>query len=100
MCYLLTEEQSHPACQILQRHSVKLSLQTLPVETLYTEGVISKETFDEVESSGGSLIDGPLRTLFSTVSEDPNKLRVFGSVLLQSEDTVHVGNDILKEYGK
>ena len=67
---------------------------------LYTEGVISKEIFDEVESSGGLLTDVPLRALSDTVSEDPNKLRVFGTVLLQSKDTVRVGQDILKEYGK
>ena len=69
-------------------------------QTLYTEGVISKETFDEMERSGGQLTACPLRALSDTVSEDPNMLRVFGSVLLQSEDTVRVGQDILKEYGK
>lgn len=72
----------------------------LPVETLYTEGVISKETFNEIKSSGGLLTDVPLRALSDTVSGDPNKLRLFGSVLLQSKDTVRVGNDICKEYGK
>ena len=69
------------------------------IQTLYTEGVVSKETFDEMKRSGGQLTAGPLRALSDTVSEDPNMLRVFGSVLLQSEDTVHVGQDILKEYG-
>ena len=69
-------------------------------QMLYTEGVISKETFDEVESSRGSLTDGPLRALSSTVYEDPIKLRDFASVLLQSEDTVVVGNDILRDYCK
>lgn len=67
---------------------------------LYTEGVISKETFDDVESLKGSLTDGPLRALSSTVFEEPNKLRDFASVLLQSEDTVAIGNDILRDYGK
>ena len=70
------------------------------IQTLYTEGVISKETFDEMERSGGQLTAGPLRALSDTVSEDPNMLRVFGSVLLHSEDTVQVGQDILREYGK
>ena len=81
----------------------KLALSSLPTEvthTLLTEGVITKETFYEVERSGGLLANGPLRTLSSTVSKDPNQLKVFGSVLLQSEDTVHVGQDILKEYSK
>ena len=81
----------------------KLAPSSLPTEvthTLLTEGVITKETFYEVERSGGLLANGPLRTLSSTVSKDHNQLRVFGSVLLQSEDTVHVGQDILKEYSK
>ena len=64
---------------------------------LYTEGVISKKIFDVVESSKGSLADGPLRALSDTVSDDPNKLRVFSTVLLQSKDTVRVGQDILEE---
>ena len=70
------------------------------VQTLYTEGVISKEIFDVVESSRGSLADGTLKALSSTVSDDPNQLRVFSTVLLQSEETVEVANDILEEYGK
>ena len=67
---------------------------------LCTEGVISKETFDEIQSSGGLLTDIPLRALSDRVSEDPNMLRLFSSVILQSEDTVRVGQDILREYGK
>ena len=89
-----------PARLVLYKHSTNLTQMALPVETLYTEGVISKETFNEIKSSGGLLTDIPLRALSDTVSEDPNKLRVFGAVLLQSEDTVRVGQDILKEYGK
>ena len=95
--------QKEVIIQILQHYSEILSKLTLPVEivqTLYTEGVISKETFNEVQRSGGSLTDGPLRTLSSTVSDDPNQLRVFSTVLLQSEETVRVANDILEEYGK
>ena len=67
---------------------------------LYTEGVISKEIFDEIQICGGFLTDNPLRALSGTISEDPNILRVFSTVLLQSKDTVHVGQDILKECGK
>ena len=40
----------------------------IPMEVsklLCTEGIISKETFHEVESSGGSLSDSPLRILFT-----------------------------------
>ena len=70
------------------------------IQTLYTEGVISKEIFDEVEKSGGYLAEGPLRVLSSTVSKDPNQLAVFASVLLKSEETVRVAKDTLKDYGK
>ena len=100
MSYLHKTVQKEVIIQILQDHSEVFSKLILPVEvvqTLYTEGVISKETFDDVEKSRGLLTDGPLRALSSTVSKDPNQLRVFGSVLLQSRDTVHVGQDILEE---
>ena len=67
---------------------------------LYTERVISKETLDEVNRLGGVLGDGPLRALCTTVSENPGKLKSFASVLLKSEQTVLIGQDILKEFGK
>ena len=67
---------------------------------LYTEGVISKETYDEIEQSGGLLADGPLRALSSTVTKEPSQLRVFASILLKSKETVHIGKDTLNDYGK
>ena len=67
---------------------------------LYTEGVISKETLDKVNSLGGVLDDGPLRTLCATIYEDPNKLRILASILLKFEQTVSIGQDILEEYSK
>ena len=82
--------------QILQNFSERLSQVTLPVEMLYTEGVISDETFDEVQRSNIS----PLRALSGIVSDNPNQLRTFSTILLQSEDTVQIGQEILKEYGK
>ena len=88
---------------MLQKHSDRILQLTLPLEIvqmLYTEGVISKETLDEVTRLGGVLGDGPLRALHTTVSEDLNKLKVLGSVLLKCEQTVTVANDILKGYGK
>ena len=100
MNIFLFQDQSS---KVLQKCSARLSKLVLPMEVtqiLYTEGVISKETFDEIQSSGGLLTDIPLRALSDRVSKDPNMLRVFGAVLLQSKDTVHVGNDILREYGK
>ena len=88
---------------MLQKHSDRILLLTLPVEIvqmLYTEKVISKETLNEVNRLGGVLGDGPLRALCTTVSEDASKLKLFASVLLKSEQTVPVAKDILKEYGK
>ena len=101
--YLLTDELSTPVCQMLQRHSDRISPLILPVEIvqmLYTERVISKETLDEVNRLGGVLGDGPLRALCTTVYEDPSKLKLFASVLLKSEQTIPTAKDILKEYGK
>ena len=94
---------STSAYQVLWKHFHRHFLISLPTDaslTLHTEGVISKETFNEVERSGGLLANSSLRALSSAVSEDPNRLRFFTNVLLQSEDTVCVAKDILKEYGK
>ena len=100
---LTTEESFTPACQMLQQHTDRLSPLILPVEIvqmLYEERVISKETLDEVNRLGSVLGEGPLRALCTTVSKDPNILKVFASVLLKSEETVQIAKDILKEYGK
>ena len=94
---------STQARQTLQKFSGRLSSLSLPVDvvqTLYKEKVIPKETLDEVIGLGGVLGDGPLRTLYTTVSEDPNMLAIFANVLLMSEQAVPVAKDILKEYSK
>ena len=101
--HFIIEGLSTSACQMLQKHSDRILPLTLPVEIvqmLYTERVISKETLDEVNRLGGVLGDGPLRALHTTVSEDPSKLKLFASVLLKSEQTILIGQDILKEFGK
>lgn len=67
---------------------------------LFTEGVISKETFNELKMSGGSLVDSSLRSLRSAVSTNYYKLKVFASILLQSRETAQVARDILEEYSK
>ena len=67
---------------------------------LYTEEVISKEIFDELDRSRGFLTDGALKALSSVVYEDPNNLRVLCTILQQSEETVCVATDMLREYGK
>lgn len=95
--------QKKIATQILQNHADSLSELVLPMEvaqTLYTEGVISKDTLDEIESLDGSLTDCPLIALSNTVSNDPNQLKLFTSILLQSKETVLIGEDILRECGK
>ena len=92
-----------PACQMLQKHSHRISPLTLPVEIvqmLFKEKVISKETLDEVNKLGSVLGDGPLKALCTTVYENPDKLEAFASILLKSKQTVLIGQDILKEYGK
>ena len=68
------------------------------LQLLYTERVISKEIFDEIEKSGGSLTDSSLGALHTTLSENPNQLKVFFSILLRSKDTVHVGKCALTKY--
>ena len=96
-------EFSTPACQMLQKHTDRLSSLTLPVEIvqmLHTERVISKETLDEVNRLGSVLGEGPLKTLCATVYEDPNKLKKFTSILLKSEEVVQIAQDILQEYSK
>ena len=95
--------QKEVLCRLLQKHSESLLQVVFPMETvwkLHKEGVISKEALDQLEGSGGLLTDDSLRALSSTVSEDPNQLKVFSTVLLQSEDTIHFAKDILKEYSK
>ena len=101
--FVCTIVQKEVVTSILQKHTKCLSLLILPtkiVRMLYTEEVISMETLNEMERSGGLRTDHSLRALSNTVSEDPNKLRILASVLLQSEETVHVGQVILKEYSK
>ena len=94
------KELSDPCSQILQRYSDRLSQIVVPAELLYTEGVITKEMFDELESLGGYLVNGAFRALRSTVYKDHNMLKVFASTLLKSEATVSIGNNIIKDYGK
>ena len=96
-------EFSTPACQMLQKHTDRLSSLTLPVEIvqmLHAERVISKETLDEVNRAGGVLGEGPLKALCTTVCEEAKKLKKFASILLKSEEVVQIAQDILQEYSK
>ena len=93
-------EYSNPACQILQKHSDRLSQVAVPFELLYTEGVITRETSEEIEMLGGYLINGPLRSLCNAVYKDHDVLKRFASILLKSEDTVSLAQDILNDYSR
>ena len=98
------KELSVPACRVFQVYSGSLQQITLPkelIQRLYTEGFISKETLQEVDTTEGSSLSGSLlRSLRSTLAKDPNKLRAFATVLIQSEKTQDIGRNILKESGK
>ena len=93
-------EYSNPACQILQKYSDRLSQVAVPFELLYTEGVITRDTSEEIEMLGGYLINGPLRSLCKSVYKDHAVLKRFASILLKSEDTVSLAQDILNDYSK
>ena len=78
----------------------RLSQVAVPFELLDTERVITRETSEEIEMLGGYLINGPLRSLRNAVYKDCDVLKRFASVLLQSEDTVSLAQDILNDYSK
>ena len=93
-------EYSNPACQILLKYSDRLSQVAVPFELLYTEGVFTRETSEEIEMLGGYLINGPLRSLRNAVYKDHDVLKRFASILLKSEDTVSLAQDILNDYSR
>ena len=64
---------------------------------LYTEKVVSKETFREMERLGGSLADTSLMALHTTVSKDPSQFTMFASVLLHSKKSVLIAQDVLND---
>ena len=72
-------EFSTPACQMLHKHTDRLTSLTLSVEIvqmLHAERVISKETLDEVNRSGGVLEDGPLKALCTTRAKKIKKFAI------------------------
>ena len=98
------KELSVPACCVFQGYSRSLQQITLPkevIQRLHVEGFISKEMLQEMNISEGSPLSGSLlRSLRSTLAKDPNKLRAFATVLIQSEETHDIGRNILKDSGK
>ena len=95
-----TDKILDPVSQILREHSESLSQVVLSVEVaqmLYTENVISKETYDDIKRGGGLLAT---RVLQSSISKDLNKLRMYASILLHSKKTVPIGQNILQDCGK
>ena len=91
------------ALEVLQIHSKDLSQLTLPpkvLQMLRKSGIISKNTFYEIERQGNVLNNGPLEALNNTVSNNPNLLTEFALILLQySDETESMGKTILKDYG-
>ena len=49
---------------------------------------------------GGYLINGPLRSLRNAVYKDRDVLKRFASILLKSEDTVSLAQNILNDYSR
>ena len=64
---------------------------------LYTEKIISKKTFHEMERLGGSLADTSLMELHTIVSKDPSQFTMFASVLLHSKKSVLIAQDVLND---
>ena len=94
---------STTASQMLQKYLDRLSKVQFPMQIfhiLYMERVVAKQTFDEANKSEDVLAEDCFCALRDVVSEDHYKIKVLGSVLLKFEQTVLIGKDILKEYGK
>ena len=53
-----------------------------------------------METAGGFLLGDSLREIRTSITEDHSKLRSLGGILLKSDETKTIGQDILKEYGK
>ena len=70
------------------------------METLRTEGVISKEMYHEIKRLGGVLVNDQFKALCFIVSKNTEQLKLFASVLLQSRETIQVAQFMLQEYGK
>uniref|UniRef100_A0A1X7UK54 Death domain-containing protein n=1 Tax=Amphimedon queenslandica TaxID=400682 RepID=A0A1X7UK54_AMPQE len=91
---------SDPASGVFQRYSVRLSAVSISeesVDLLCTERLISNETRTGVESVGGFLLGDTLREIRTSITEDHNKLRALGDILLKSDEAKTIGQGILKE---
>uniref|UniRef100_A0A1X7UJP3 Death domain-containing protein n=1 Tax=Amphimedon queenslandica TaxID=400682 RepID=A0A1X7UJP3_AMPQE len=91
---------SDPASGVFQRYSVRLSAVSISeesVDLLCREKLISNETRTGVESVGGFLLGDTLREIRTSITEDHNKLRALGDILLKSDEAKTIGQGILKE---
>ena len=70
------------------------------VHLLFSEKIISNETLVDVTKLGGVLHDESLRALSTIVRRKPNCLKMFGTVLTISKQTILIGKSILKDCGK
>ena len=77
-----------------------MSLSEESVDLLCTERLISTETGYVVETCGGFLVGDSLREIRTSITEHHNKLRSFGHILMKSDETHSIGQDILKEFSK
>ena len=67
---------------------------------LCSERLISTETGSLMENGGGYLIGDSMREIQTSITEDHNKLKSFGHILMKSDKTHPIGQDILKECRK
>lgn len=99
---LIDHTVSDPASGVFQRYSVRLSgvsISEESVDLLCTERLISNESRTRVESVGGFLLGDTLREIRTSITEDHNKLRTLGDLLLKSDEAKTIGQDILRECG-
>lgn len=93
----------HPASQLLQHYSDRLSRVTFSDEILNRlciEKVITPETQTLIKDCSGLLVSSSLQALCATVSEDHNKLRIFASVLMKSGMDIALAKELINHYGE
>uniref|UniRef100_A0A1X7UC65 SH3 domain-containing protein n=1 Tax=Amphimedon queenslandica TaxID=400682 RepID=A0A1X7UC65_AMPQE len=96
---LIRNAYDDPASQIFQHYSNRILLVSLTdscIQLLCTEGLITEDTQRKIERCGGSLSD-TLRELMVAVTDDHNKLRSLGNILMELEETKPLAQDIIKD---
>ena len=92
------------ASQLLQQYSDRLSKVVFSkeiVQLLHTEGIISEKTATEIERTNDCKLSGdPLMALYTAVAEDHNKLKLLADILMNTDETGSLANEILQEYSE